>query len=106
MIIDLLAGAVRGGTSIMYAGLGETISERAGIINLGTEGSMLLGALGGYAVTAHTGNPWIGVLGGAAAGALLRPLLAVEAALAGRRLARGPRQRGGALPALESRPEP
>ena len=43
MIIDLLAGAVRGGTSIMYAGLGETISERAGIINLGTEGSMLLG---------------------------------------------------------------
>jgi hypothetical protein len=41
-----------------------------------------------------------------AAGALLRPLLAVEAALAGRRLARGPRPRGGALPALESRPEP
>ena len=45
MIIDLLAGAVRGGTSIMYAGLGETISERAGIINLGTEGSMLLGSV-------------------------------------------------------------
>ena len=77
MIIDLLAGAVRGGTSIMYAGLGETISERAGIINLGTEGSMLLGALGGYAVTAQTGNPWLGVLGGAAAGALLSLVHAV-----------------------------
>lgn len=77
MIIDLLAGAVRGGTSIMYAGLGETISERAGIINLGTEGSMLLGALGGYAVTAQTGNPWIGVLGGALAGALLSLVHAV-----------------------------
>jgi ABC-type uncharacterized transport system permease subunit len=77
MIIDLLAGAVRGGTSIMYAGLGETVSERAGVINLGTEGSMLLGALAGYAVTAQTGNPWMGVLGGAAAGALLSLVHAV-----------------------------
>lgn len=71
MIVELLSGAVRGGTSIMYAGLGETISERSGVINLGTEGSMLVGALGGYALTAQTGSPWIGVLGGAAAGALL-----------------------------------
>jgi len=55
----------------MYAGLGETISERSGVINLGTEGSMLVGALGGYALTAQTGSPWMGVLGGAAAGALL-----------------------------------
>ena len=47
MIVELLSGAVRGGTSIMFAGLGETISERAGVINLGTEGSMLVGALGG-----------------------------------------------------------
>lgn len=77
MIIDILAGAVRGGTSIMYAGLGETVSERAGVINLGTEGSMLLGALGGYAVTAHTGNPWLGVLGGAVAGGLLSLVHAV-----------------------------
>lgn len=77
MIIDILSGAVRGGTSIMYAGLGETVSERSGVINLGTEGSMLLGALGGYAVTAHTGNPWLGVLGGAAAGGLLSLVHAV-----------------------------
>ncbi len=77
MIVDILAGAVRGGTSIMYAGLGETVSERAGVINLGTEGSMLVGALGGYAVTAHTGNPWVGVLGGALAGALLSLVHAV-----------------------------
>lgn len=77
MIIDLLSGAVRGGTSIMYAALGETVSERAGVINLGTEGAMLLGALGGYAVTAETGNPWLGVLGGAAAGALLSLVHAV-----------------------------
>lgn len=77
MIIELLSGAVRGGTSIMYAGLGETVSERAGVINLGTEGSMLLGALGGYAITAQSGSPWIGVLGGALAGALLSLVHAV-----------------------------
>lgn len=77
MIIELLTGAIRGGTSIMYAGLGETISERAGVINLGTEGSMLLGALGGYAVTAQTGSPWIGVLGGALAGASLSLIHAI-----------------------------
>lgn len=77
MLVDILAGAVRGGTPIMYAGLGETVSERAGVLNLGTEGSMLLGALAGYAVTAHSGSPWIGVLGGAAAGALLSLVHAV-----------------------------
>ena len=77
MIIELLSGAIRGGTSIMYAGLGETVSERAGVINLGTEGSMLVGALGGYALTAQSGSPWIGVLGGALAGALLSLVHAV-----------------------------
>jgi simple sugar transport system permease protein len=55
----------------MYAGLGETISERAGIINLGTEGCMLGGALGGYAIASRTGSPWVGALGGALVGALL-----------------------------------
>lgn len=77
MIIDVLSGAVRGGTSIMYAGLGETVSERAGVINLGTEGAMLLGALGGYAATAQSGSPWIGVLGGALAGAALSTIHAL-----------------------------
>lgn len=71
MIVDILVGAFRGGTSILYAGLGETVSERAGVVNLGTEGNMLVGALTGYAVAVHTGSPWLGVLAGAAAGALL-----------------------------------
>jgi ABC-type uncharacterized transport system permease subunit len=71
IFIDVLAGGVRGGTAILYAALGETLAERAGVINLGTEGSMLTGALAAYAVTAETGNPWAGVLAGALAGALL-----------------------------------
>jgi ABC-type uncharacterized transport system permease subunit len=77
LLLQVLVGAVRGGTSILYAALGETVSERAGVINLGTEGCMLVGALAAYAVTATTGNPWVGVLAGAAAGALLALVHAV-----------------------------
>jgi ABC-type uncharacterized transport system permease subunit len=71
MILDVLTGAVRGGTSILYAGLGETVSERGGVVNLGIEGSMLCGALAAYAATAETGSPWVGALAGAVAGGLL-----------------------------------
>jgi simple sugar transport system permease protein len=69
--LEVMTGAVRGGTSILYAGTGETISERAGVINLGTEGCMLCGALAGYAVAAEVGNPWVGVLAAMVAGAAL-----------------------------------
>ncbi|GAB6926691.1 ABC transporter permease [Paenibacillus sp. JCM 10914] len=71
MIADILTGAIRSGTSVMLASQGELISERAGVINLGTEGSMLCGALGGFAFTVWTGNPWIGVLAGGVAGMLI-----------------------------------
>jgi general nucleoside transport system permease protein len=74
LLIDVMAGGVRGGTSIMYAALGETVSERAGVINLGTEGSMLVGALTAYAVSVETGSPWTGALAGAVAGGLLSML--------------------------------
>jgi simple sugar transport system permease protein len=47
------------------------VSERAGVINLGTEGSMLVGALAGYAVTSESGDPWVGLAGAAVGGALL-----------------------------------
>lgn len=68
---EVLTGGVRGGTSILYAALGETVSERAGVVNLGTEGSILAGALAAYAVAAETGHPWLGALAGAIAGGLL-----------------------------------
>jgi general nucleoside transport system permease protein len=71
LFLEVSTGAVRGGTSILFAALGETIAERAGVINLGTEGSVLAGCLAAYAVTAQTGNPWVGVLAGAAAGSML-----------------------------------
>ena len=79
--VDLLSSGVSGGTSIMYAALGETTSERAGVINLGTEGCMLAGALTGFAVTSVTGNPWVGILAAAGAGgalALIHAILVVS----------------------------
>jgi ABC-type uncharacterized transport system permease subunit len=71
MIAEILTGAVRSGTSVLYASMGELISERAGVINLGTEGSMVAGALGGFAFTVWTGNPWLGALGGGICGGLI-----------------------------------
>lgn len=77
LTVDVLSGAVVGGTAIMFAGLGETISERSGVINLGTEGAMLAGALAAYAATATSGSPWVGVLAGLAAGGALAAVHAV-----------------------------
>lgn len=71
MIADILTGAVRSGTSVLYAAQGELVSERAGVINLGTEGSMLAGAFAGFATTVATGNPWLGALAGGIGGLLL-----------------------------------
>ena len=83
LITDILTGGVRGGTPILYAGLGETVSERSGVINLGTEGSMLGGALTAYIVAAETGNPWFAVLCGALAGAVLSLAHAILVVLRG-----------------------
>jgi simple sugar transport system permease protein len=71
LLEEVLTGGVRGGTSILYASLGESTNERAGIVNLGTEGSMLAGALAGYAIAANTGSVWVGALAGIVAGSLL-----------------------------------
>ncbi|MGH1503216.1 MAG: ABC transporter permease [Acidimicrobiales bacterium] len=71
MIEAILVGAVRGGTSIVYATVGETITERSGVLNLGTEGSMLAGALAAYAIGVETGSPWLGAVAGLVAGLAL-----------------------------------
>jgi len=60
--------SVRLGAPLALAALGETISERAGVINIGLEGSIIGGALGGALGALLTGSPGAGVLAGAAAG--------------------------------------
>lgn len=60
LVIAVLAAAVTAGTPILYAALGELITERAGILNLGVEGMMLIGAVTGFMITVQTGNHWLG----------------------------------------------
>lgn len=57
-------------TPILLAGLGEMVVEKSGVLNLGVEGMMLVGAIAGFATTVATGNPWLGMLAAGAAGAL------------------------------------
>ncbi len=67
----LLAATLNSGTVLAFAALGLLINERAGIVNLGAEGMMLVAAVAGYAAAVHTGSDWLGFAGGAAAGALM-----------------------------------
>jgi ABC-type uncharacterized transport system permease subunit len=71
LLIAVFAAAIASGTAILYACLGEILAERAGVLNLGVEGMMLMGALSGFAVTFWTANPWLGALAAIAAGGLL-----------------------------------
>jgi len=66
--IGVLASSILSGTSLLYATLGEVIGERAGIVNLGLEGIMLIGAATGFAAAAWTGSPYLGLLAAALAG--------------------------------------
>jgi simple sugar transport system permease protein len=76
-LVAVLAAAIPAGTAILFACLGELLSERSGVLNLGVEGMMLMGALGGVAVTIWTGSAWVGLLGAILAGAAMASLHAV-----------------------------
>ena len=69
ILLAIMAAAVQSGTPLLYATLGEIITERCGVLNLGVEGMMIVGAFFGFLGLHWTGNPWIGVLCGALAGA-------------------------------------
>ena len=60
--IIILQAGVTTGTVLLFATLGEVFAERAGVLNLGVEGMMLIGAMTAFSVTIATGNPWVGVL--------------------------------------------
>jgi general nucleoside transport system permease protein len=67
----LLAATLNAGTLLAFAALGLLINERAGIVNLGAEGMMLVAAVAGFATAFHTGNDWLAFAAGAAAGAVM-----------------------------------
>jgi simple sugar transport system permease protein len=60
--IIILQAGVATGTVLLFATIGEIFSERAGVLNLGVEGMMLIGAMSAFSTTIATGNPWLGVL--------------------------------------------
>ena len=67
----ILAAGVAWGTILLFAAVGEIFAERSGVLNLGVEGMMLIGAVAGFSITIATGNPWLGVAAAMLAGGLL-----------------------------------
>jgi ABC-type uncharacterized transport system permease subunit len=78
MDLGLIAAAgIATGTVLLFASIGEIFAERSGVLNLGVEGMMLMGAVAGFSTALSTGNPWIGLIAAMAVGGLLGLLHAV-----------------------------
>ena len=75
--IIILQAGVASGTVLLFATVGEIFAERAGVLNLGVEGMMLMGAMSGFSVALSSGNPWLGVLAAMLVGGLISQLHAV-----------------------------
>jgi simple sugar transport system permease protein len=71
VLLGILASGIRLATPYLFASIGEAYSQRSGVLNLGVEGQMLLGAFVAFYVTRLTDNLWLGVLGGMGVGALM-----------------------------------
>jgi general nucleoside transport system permease protein len=71
VLVGILASGIRLATPYLYAAIGETFGQRSGVLNLGVEGQMLLGAFAAFYVVLHTGNPWLGLLMAAIVGAAM-----------------------------------
>jgi simple sugar transport system permease protein len=69
--IIILHAGIATGTILLFAGIGEIFAERSGILNLGVEGMMLMGAMAGFGTSLATGNPWLGLLVAMISGGLL-----------------------------------
>jgi general nucleoside transport system permease protein len=71
VMIAMLGGAIRVSTPFMFVALGEMLTEKSGRINLGLEGNLVLGAMTAYAISLHSGSPWLGVLAAGFSGIFL-----------------------------------
>ncbi len=71
VLIGILASGIRLATPYLYAAIGETFSQKSGVLNLGVEGQMLLGAFAAFYVSLKTGNLWLGLLTAMLVGALM-----------------------------------
>jgi simple sugar transport system permease protein len=71
VLVGILSSGIRLATPYLYAAIGETFGQRSGVLNLGVEGQMLLGAFAAFYVTLTTGNLWLGVLAAMIVGAMM-----------------------------------
>jgi ABC-type uncharacterized transport system permease subunit len=69
--LAMLGGAIRVSTPYLFVSLGETLTEKSGRVNLGLEGTLLLGAVSGYGVSYASGSPWLGVLAAGVCGVVM-----------------------------------
>jgi simple sugar transport system permease protein len=76
-LIIIMQAGVASGTILLFATIGELLTERAGILNLGVEGMMLIGAMSAYSIALASGNPWLGVLVAMLAAGLLSQVHAI-----------------------------
>lgn len=74
LVAGIVGGALRVGTPYLFVSLGECLTEKSGRINLGLEGVLVLSAMAAFGAAYLSGSPWLGVLAGALAGALLATL--------------------------------
>jgi simple sugar transport system permease protein len=72
--LAVLGGAIRISTPFLFVSLGECLTEKSGRVNLGLEGTLVMGAMGAYGVSYLTGSPWLGVLAAGALGVVLGAL--------------------------------
>ena len=72
--LAVFAGAIRVSTPFLFVSLGECLTEKSGRINLGLEGTLIIGAMSGYGVSYLTGSPWLGVLVAGLCGVLMGAL--------------------------------
>ena len=71
LIANILFATIRTGTPLLIVALGELVCEKSGVLNLGQEGMMLMGAVAGFIVALHTGNNWVGMGAAMSAGVLM-----------------------------------
>jgi simple sugar transport system permease protein len=77
VLVGILSSGIRLATPYLYATIGETFGQLSGILNLGVEGMMLMGAYAGFMATFRTGNPWLGLLAAILVGAAMGLAMAV-----------------------------
>lgn len=71
MLEAIILTVITAATPLLLAAIGELVVEKSGVLNLGVEGMMVMGAVAGFAVTVSTGSPLLGIVGGAVAGVLV-----------------------------------